>query len=149
MRNERGTDHSAFAFPGDRERLIQMVLTNVILRSEATKNLLTLLIVVAGLVLGACVPATPPGSPAPVPEPTPTSWPRVRLKSPEYAVQAFLWWKPEITRRDLTLIQEMGFTWIKQQFAWRDIEGAGKGHFEWNRADDIVRRAGNRQRKLL
>ena len=126
-----------------------MVLTNVLLRSEATKNLLTLLIVITGLVLGACAPATPPGSPAPIPEPTPTSWPRVRLKSPEYAVQAFLWWKPEITRRDLTLIQEMGFTWIKQQFAWRDIEGAGKGHFEWNRADDIVRRANNRKLRLL
>ena len=110
---------------------------------------LFLAFVTLGLMFSACVQATPPISPTPAPAPTATAWPRARLKSPEYAVQAFLWWKPEITRRDLTLIQEMGFTWIKQQFAWRDIEGAGKGHFEWSRADDIVRRANNRKLKLL
>jgi hypothetical protein len=71
------------------------------------------------------------------------------LNSPEYAVQAFLWWKPEIARRDLTLVQEMGFTWVKQQFAWRDVEGVAKGHFDWTRPDDIVRRANNRKLKLL
>jgi hypothetical protein len=71
------------------------------------------------------------------------------LKSPEYAVQAFLWWKAEIARRDLTLIQQMGFTWVKQSFAWRDIEGAAKGHFDWAIADDVVRRVNNRKLKLL
>ncbi|HJW84455.1 MAG TPA: cellulase family glycosylhydrolase [Anaerolineae bacterium] len=110
---------------------------------------LSLAFVTLSLMVGACAPETPPISPTPAPTLTATAWPRARLKSPEYAVQAFLWWKPEITRRDLTLIQEMGFTWIKQQFAWRDIEGAGKGRFEWSRADDIVRRVNNRKLKLL
>ncbi|HTP07125.1 MAG TPA: beta-galactosidase [Anaerolineae bacterium] len=79
-----------------------------------------------------------------VPQPTATSWPQVRLKSPEYGIQAFLWWKPEITKRDLTLVQEMGFQWVKQNFAWRDIEPAQKGHYEWKLADDVVRRVGKR-----
>ena len=111
----------------------------------------TLIVVCIGLVLGACALSVPPSAPTPtpLPEPTPTAWPRVRLNSPEYGVQAFLWWKPEITRRDLTLIQEMGFTWVKQQFAWRDIEGVAKGQFDWYRADDVVRRANNRKLKLI
>ena len=85
-------------------------------------------------------------SPTPIvpPAPTATAWPRTRLLSPEYAIQAFLWWKPEIAKRDLTLVQQMGFTWVKQNFAWRDIEGQQKGHYEWELADNIVRRVGKR-----
>lgn len=79
-----------------------------------------------------------------VPPPTATSWPRARLKSPEYGIQAFLWWKPEITKRDLTFVQELGFQWVKQSFSWRDIEPAQKGHYEWKLADDVVRRVGKR-----
>ena len=30
--------------------------------------------------------------------PTPTSWPRVRLASPEYGMQAFLWWNEEMAK---------------------------------------------------
>ncbi len=110
------------------------------------RNLLFVLI-----FLVACVPAQatvvePPVDPTrpAVPQPTATAWPRMRLKSPEYGIQAFLWWKPEITKRDLTLIQQMGFTWVKQSFAWRDIEPQQKGHFEWQLADDVVRRVGKR-----
>ncbi len=76
--------------------------------------------------------------PAPIPTPSPT-----HLKSPEYGIQAFLWWKPEITKRDLTLVQQMGFTWVKQNIAWRDIEIA-KGQYNWSLADDVVRRVGRR-----
>jgi hypothetical protein len=80
-----------------------------------------------------------------VPLPTATAWPRSRLKSPEYGIQAFLWWKPEITKRDLTLVQDLGFQWVKQSFSWRDIEPAQKGHYEWKLADDVVRRVGRRE----
>jgi hypothetical protein len=55
-----------------------------------------------------------------------------------------LWWKPEITKRDLTLVQDLGFQWVKQNIAWRDIETQQKGHFEWELADNIVRRVGKR-----
>ncbi len=97
------------------------------------------------VLLAACAaPQVTPADPTARPQPTGTAWPRSRLKSPEYGIQAFLWWKPEITKRDLTLIQQMGFTWVKQDFAWRNIEPQQKGHFEWERADAVVRRVGKR-----
>ena len=102
--------------------------------------------VTLNVLLSACVSAE---SPTPGPNPTPTSWPRVRLKSPEYGAQAFVWWKPETARRDLNLIRDMGFTWVKQSFAWRDIEGIAKGHYNWSLADEVVRRVNNRSLKLL
>jgi len=60
------------------------------------------------------------------------------MNSPEYGMQAFLWWRAETAHRDLGLIRDAGFTWVKQSFAWRDIEGTAKGHFDWSRADRIV-----------
>ncbi|HLF25963.1 MAG TPA: cellulase family glycosylhydrolase [Anaerolineae bacterium] len=99
-------------------------------------------------VLSACAsPATVALSPTL--DPTPTAWPRTRLNSPEYAAQVFVWWKPETARRDLNLLRDMGFTWVKQAFAWRDIEGNAKGHFSWELADEVVRKVGNRKLKLL
>lgn len=71
--------------------------------------------------------------------PTPTSPPIQQLfNSPEYGVQAFLWWRPDIAQRDLALVQEMGFGWVKQSFAWRDVEGIVKGRYDWWHPDQIV-----------
>ncbi|MCL4393408.1 MAG: beta-galactosidase [Chloroflexi bacterium] len=60
------------------------------------------------------------------------------MSSPEYGAQAFLWWHPETADRDLGLMKDAGLTWVKQQFAWRDIEGASKGTFDWSHADQAV-----------
>ena len=46
------------------------------------------------------------------------------MTSPDYGVQAFLWWRPEIAEHDLTLVANGGFNWVKQTFAWETIEGA-------------------------
>lgn len=70
--------------------------------------------------------------------PTPTSWPRPRMESPEYGVQAYLWWHEEVARRDLGLIRDAGFGWVKQNVGWRDVEGIAKGHFDWYFTDRIV-----------
>jgi hypothetical protein len=70
--------------------------------------------------------------------PTPTSWPRARVASPEYGLQAFLWWHEEAARRDLRLIHDIGFAWVKQHVSWRDIEGITKGHYDWYFTDRIV-----------
>lgn len=64
-----------------------------------------------------------------------------KLNSPEYSIQAFMWYRPEIADRDMNQIKDMGFTWVKQQFAWRDIEGAKKGAFDWSHPDEIIYRA--------
>jgi hypothetical protein len=63
------------------------------------------------------------------------------MGSPDYGMQAFLWWRPEAAHRDLGLSRDAGFTWVKQSFPWREIEGAGKGHFDWSRADRVVQQA--------
>ncbi len=78
-------------------------------------------------------------SPTPTIPPTPTSWPRVRMASPEYGMQVFLWWQEdEALQRDLRLVHDAGFGWIKQHVGWRDVEGAAKGAFNWYFTDRIV-----------
>lgn len=88
------------------------------------------------------VPTEPPATATPAP-PTATPLPPlppqkgIRMDSPEYGVQAFLWWRPEVAERDLLMIKDMGFTWVKQTFAWRDIEQQ-EGQFDWSHTDHIV-----------
>ncbi len=77
------------------------------------------------LVLTACT------SPQPAPP--------VAVKRPEAAVHVFLWGAFDTTARDLRLAKDGGFTWVKQQFEWRNIEGQGKGRFEWNEPDRIMK----------
>lgn len=64
--------------------------------------------------------------------------------SPEYGMQAFMWWRPEVADRDLNLLAQAGFNWVKQDFPWREIEGAGKGIFDWSHTDTIVQMAHDR-----
>lgn len=80
---------------------------------------------------------TTPTQAPPTATPRPTRKPPT-MTSPDYGIQAFLWWQPEIAHRDLGLIRDAGFRWVKQWFAWRDIEGAGKGKYDWSTADRIV-----------
>lgn len=76
----------------------------------------------------------------PAPDPTPTSWPVPRhFDGPEVGVNVHMWWDPwAAVRRDWRLIEEGGFTWVKQRLAWLDVEGAGPGHYAWNIPDRIV-----------
>lgn len=96
-------------------------------------------------VLAACQTAVLPPTPSPLP--TPTALPTVlmgddpvvpQFDSPAYGVQAFMWWKADIAQRDLTLIREMGFGWVKQEFSWREIEAIERGKRDWYRPDIIV-----------
>ncbi|MFB0546885.1 MAG: cellulase family glycosylhydrolase [Anaerolineae bacterium] len=93
-------------------------------------------------------PTAPPPTDTPLP-PTDTPLPPnpppaahqsnpLRMNSPEYGMQAFLWWRPETADRDLKLIRDAGFGWVKQVFSWREIEGAAKGHLDWSYSDRIV-----------
>ena len=40
--------------------------------------------------------------------------------------------------RDMGMIKDAGFGWVKQNIGWRDVEGAGKGQYDWSRVDWIV-----------
>ena len=90
-------------------------------------------------------PAAASEVPSPTPSPEITLQPTdsdsdlsIPMTSPDYGVQAFLFWQEEVADRDLRLIEEAGFRWVKQEFAWREIEGAGKGQFDWSKADRLV-----------
>ena len=103
-----------------------------------------LFLVVALLLLVGCASAAPEPTPTPLPTATPPpdllgDEPVVMsFLSPDYGIHAFLWWKPDTALRDLGLVQEMGFNWVKQKFPWREIEGIEKGQFDWYRTDYIV-----------
>mgnify|MGYP001054825985 FL=1 len=71
------------------------------------------------------------------------------MESPEYAIQGHLWWREEIARRDMDLIRDAGFGWVKQNVGWRDVEGAEKGAFNWYFTDRIVADAEKRGLKVL
>jgi len=71
------------------------------------------------------------------------------MASPEYGMQAFMWWRPEVASRDLQAIRDAGFGWVKVGFGWRDIEGAAKGVFDWSRTDYIVEQANSEGIDLL
>lgn len=71
------------------------------------------------------------------------------FSSPEYGVQAFLWWDPKIAKRDVALVQDLGFGWIKQSFAWRDIESLEKGKYDWWRSDKVVKRVEKAGLKMI
>ncbi|MGQ9583895.1 MAG: family 14 glycosylhydrolase [Anaerolineae bacterium] len=91
---------------------------------------------------------TPTPSPAATPVPSPEPRP-VRMRSPDFGVQTFLWWREEVADRDLQLAKEGGFRWVKQWFAWQDIEGAGKGHYDWSYTDRIVKQVEQHGLKLI
>ncbi|MCQ3976323.1 MAG: hypothetical protein DPW09_23080 [Anaerolineae bacterium] len=87
-------------------------------------------------------PAAPPPTAPPAVQPAAVNAPLntspVTMSSPDYSMQVFLFWQEEIADRDLKLVQDAGFRWVKQEFAWREIEGSGKGAFDWSRTDRVM-----------
>jgi hypothetical protein len=63
------------------------------------------------------------------------------VTSPDYGLNLFLWGHPNTTERDLNLTTGAGFRWQKSLFQWRQIEGAGKGQFDWSEADRVLHAA--------
>lgn len=69
-----------------------------------------------------------PPVPAPIPLP---------MGSPEYGMHTFLWWRFDTLERDIKLVRDSGFSWVKQNFGWKDMEPS-KGQFDWRKSDRIV-----------
>lgn len=102
------------------------------------------------LLLAACsapspAPTSAPAAPKPAAQPTTAPAARpvgepVRMKSPEAGIQVFMWGSPS-AERDLKLAKDAGFTWVKQMFQWDYIEQQGKGKFQWNEPDRLVKAA--------
>jgi polysaccharide biosynthesis protein PslG len=81
--------------------------------------------------------------------PTPIAKVDGSMGSPDYGVQDFLWWQPEVADRDLQLTKDAGFNWVKQLVSWQDVEGAGKGQYDWTNLDRIVGQAEQHGLKLI
>jgi len=60
------------------------------------------------------------------------------MASPDFGMQVFLFWREEVADRDLKLVKEAGFRWVKQEFAWREIEGVAPGIFDWGKTDRVM-----------
>lgn len=71
------------------------------------------------------------------------------FESPEYGIQASFWWDPASVETSLTLVNEIGFEWVKQIFAWRDIQGIENSEPDWWRTDLIVNAVEEHELKLL
>jgi polysaccharide biosynthesis protein PslG len=93
--------------------------------------------------------ATAPAAAKPTAKPAARPAPGGGMASPDFGAQAFLWWRPEIADRDLQLMQDAGFTWVKQLFSWQDIEGAGNDQYDWSSADRVVDQAAAHGLKLI
>jgi hypothetical protein len=60
------------------------------------------------------------------------------MSSPDYGMQVFLFWHEEIADRDLSLVKDAGFRWVKQEIPWREVEGHAKGVWQWESPDRIM-----------
>jgi hypothetical protein len=80
--------------------------------------------------------------PATSPMPSPSPLVGGQLPTTDPAIHVFLWGNEPTTARDLQLARAGGFHWVKQRFEWRNIEGKGKGEFEWDEPDRIVNAIG-------
>ena len=115
--------------------------------------LLCLLGVTLLVGLASCNTPPRPATATPTRTPAPRLYPIPRLQSPEYGIQANLWWHIEtddfIGTRDADLVRDMGFQWLKQQMGWRDISPLARGQYDWTRPDNIAKIAQERGLKLL
>lgn len=99
----------------------------------------------------AVTPAPPPTA---TPQPTiappivPDEVSGAAFDSPEYGMHLSQWWHLEYMERDLDLVKEMGFGWVKQKFPWRDLEKEDNG-YDWYFADYIVDAVEQRDLKLM
>lgn len=94
-------------------------------------------------------PTTPTTGPGVSPTPTVTPSPMSRMNTPEYGVHTFVWCSAETRARDAQLAKDAGFVWAKEVFAWRNIEGAGKGIFDWTVPDQVVQALNDRGLKII
>jgi hypothetical protein len=86
--------------------------------------------------------------PSPTPAPAVPAVPSV-VADHSYGMNVFVWGHPDTTGRDLGVVKQAGFTWQKTLFSWRDIEGKGKGIFDWSEADRVAKTTSDAGIKLL
>jgi hypothetical protein len=71
------------------------------------------------------------------------------MSSPDYGMQVFLYWREEVADRDLRLVEEAGFRWVKQEIPWREVEGHAKGMWQWETPDRIMNQIDAHKLKVI
>ena len=66
------------------------------------------------------------------------------VPSPAPALHTSQWWEITVQQRDLDLVRDSGFRWVKQIFPWREIE-VEDDVFDWTQADQFVENALDRK----
>ncbi|MFP4322218.1 MAG: hypothetical protein ACLFTK_07180, partial [Anaerolineales bacterium] len=125
-----------------------------------------LLMSVVGLValaIGALVLArpTPDDPPQPWYNRPPQTYPDVtnvalapgedfdqRFASLAYGVHTFLWWNSTYRTWDLENVRLMNFAYVKQKFAWRDVQPTPHT-WTWQLADEVVAETAHRGRRVV
>jgi hypothetical protein len=115
-----------------------------------------LLVALVSLVVAACsapppplptpTPVLAPPPPTPAPAPTKVLFPVTHL---DYGVHLFIANNPSTTDRHQHKATGGGFHWQKSLFEWSQIEGAGKGQFDWSDSDRVVRTSAAAGLKIL
>lgn len=66
-----------------------------------------------------------------------------------YGFHTMLWLNPPTEERDLKLVKDAGFGWIKQRWEWRYLEPKKKGEIDWHRSDILVQNANKAGLKII
>ena len=82
--------------------------------------------------------ATPPPAPAATPPSAPAA-PATSLLDFGYGIQAYAL-DPDNAQRTLRHVNDLGFTWLKQQVRWKEMEPT-RGRRQYGKLDDLIRRA--------
>jgi len=120
-----------------------------------SKQLLAILIILSSVgLIGFTTTLTVYSPPAmELPPPSPAWQPTVDLdkvmSSPDYGMHVFLYWHKEIADRDLKLVEEAGFRWVKQSLPWRELEGEAKGVWNWTESDRMLNQIEQHNLKII
>ncbi len=112
---------------------------------QASQSQVKLLSVLLALCMAGCAvtpAARPPDLGAALV--TKTSYPSL-----SYGIQAFLWWNPTTRTLDLEHVRLMNFGYVKQIFAWGNIQPDPKLAYDWSHADAVVSEIAYRGLKLI
>ena len=82
--------------------------------------------------------APPPSAPAATPPSTPAA-PATSLLDFGYGIQAYAL-DPDNAQRTIRHVNDLGFTWLKQQVRWKEMEPT-RGRRQYGKLDDLIRRA--------
>jgi len=69
--------------------------------------------------------------------------------SPEYGIGAYLMGYPESTARDIGLMTDAKFQWVKITVPWRSVEASCKGCIDWDDLDRVVLAASQAGLKIM